>query len=122
MRLKELRDEKNLTQEDIAQAINTSRPNISRWEKELNEPAASQIVKLADFFGCSTDYLLGRSDDLGVITFSNEQKPVLKKDEQIVLDAYRALPEDLRRRARVYIEKLAELVAAEQAPVRPFRA
>lgn len=53
MRLKELRDEKNLTQEDIAQAINTSRPNISRWEKELNEPAAGQIVKLADFFGYS---------------------------------------------------------------------
>ena len=91
MRLKELRDEKNLTQEDIAQAINTSRPNISRWEKELNEPAASQIVKLADFFGCSTDYLLGRSDDLGVISIANEKSPSLSKDELELIEEYRTL-------------------------------
>lgn len=60
MRLKELREERHLTQNDIAKEIKTSQTNIGRWEKELNEPAASFLIRLADFFQCSIDYLLGR--------------------------------------------------------------
>lgn len=121
-RIRYLREEAELTQEVLAKKIGVSRQVLGNYEKEINYPSPDLLCKFADFFGCSIDYLIGRSDDLGVITFSNEQKPALKKDEQNVLDAYRALPDDLQRRARVYIEKLAELVAAEQAPVRPFRA
>ena len=52
MRLKELREERHLTQNDIAKEIKTSQTNIGRWEKELNEPAASFLIRLADFFQC----------------------------------------------------------------------
>lgn len=65
MRIKELREEKKLTQVEVAKSINTSQRNIGRWEKEEVQPSAEYIVKLADFFGVSADYLLERSDDFG---------------------------------------------------------
>ena len=96
MRLKELREERHLTQNDIAKEIKTSQTNIGRWEKELNEPAASFLIRLADFFQCSTDYLLGREDDLGNITIKTEKPAPLPQDEQEFLTMYRALPSYLK--------------------------
>ena len=112
MRLKELREERHLTQNDIAKEIKTSQTNIGRWEKELNEPAASFIIRLADFFQCSTDYLLGREDDLGNITIHTEKPAPLPQDEQTLLNNFRKLPQDLRHRAAVYMQNLAD--AAEE--------
>lgn len=68
MRLKELREERNLSQLDVANAIGTSQTNIGRWEKERNEPSSGYVIKLADFFEVTTDYLLGREDDFGNIS------------------------------------------------------
>lgn len=113
MRLSELREEKNLTQSDIANAINTSRTNIGRWEKGLNEPSASHIIKLADFFECSADYLLGREDDFGNIAVSPTSTQLLNH-EQGLLDNYRKLPDDLQERARMYMQKLVELISEER--------
>lgn len=59
LRLKELREEKGLTQNEIATAIETSQTNIARWEKGKNEPSYIYLVKLSDFFNCSLDYLAG---------------------------------------------------------------
>lgn len=113
MRLSELREEKNLTQNDIANAINTSRTNIGRWEKGLNEPSASHIIKLADFFECSADYLLGREDDFGNIAVSPTSTQLLNH-EQALLDNFRKLPEDLQYRASAYMENLVKLGVSEQ--------
>ncbi len=71
MRLKELREEKKLSQWDVAHGIQTGQTNIGRWEREEVQPAADAIIKLADFFGVSTDYLLGRSDDFGNVSIKN---------------------------------------------------
>ena len=61
-RLKELRKEKALSQKELANAINVSQKAIDYWERGINEPKASYICKLADYFGVCTDYLLGRQD------------------------------------------------------------
>ncbi len=61
-RLVKLRKELNLTQEDFAQKIGYTRTAISAWEIGRNEPSNADTVKIADFFGVSTDYLLGKSD------------------------------------------------------------
>ncbi len=60
--IKELRKEKNLSQQNLADVIGVSQKAIDYWEKDVNEPKASYIVKLADFFDVSTDYLLGRKN------------------------------------------------------------
>ena len=58
-RLKELRQEKELTAEELAKIIGVSEPTISRWENRLRIPNFLHIIALADFFGVSQDYLTG---------------------------------------------------------------
>ena len=58
--IKELRQERNLSQAKLAEAIGVSQKAIDYWERGLNEPKASYIVALADFFGVACDYLLGK--------------------------------------------------------------
>ena len=108
MRLKELREERHLTQNDIAKEIKTSQTNIGRWEKELNEPAASFLIRLADFFQCSIDYLLGREDDLGNITIHTEKPAPLPQDEQELLNIYQALSPAHRSQILEYARYFAE--------------
>lgn len=61
-RLKDLRKEKSLSQQQVAKAIGVTQKAIDFWEKEINEPKASYIILLAKFFDVSTDYLLGLED------------------------------------------------------------
>jgi len=62
-RLKELRKAKGLTQKDIAHAIEMHERTYRRHEAGETEPLATTIIKLADFFNISADYLLGRTDN-----------------------------------------------------------
>ena len=63
LRLKELRREKGLKQTEIAEFIGCIERHYQKIERgEINIPSLT-LVKLADFFNVSTDYLLGRSDD-----------------------------------------------------------
>ena len=62
-RLIKLRKELNLTQEELAQKIGYTRTAISAWEIGRNEPSNTDTIKLAEYFGVSTDYLLGKSDN-----------------------------------------------------------
>lgn len=61
-RLTELREEKKISQRQLALKIGTSQANLSRWEKGLVEPSIIECWKLADFFGVTIDYLCGKSD------------------------------------------------------------
>ena len=61
-RLKELRHSKNLSQMQLANKLNISQSAIAKWELGKTEPTASAIILLANFFGESTDYILGLED------------------------------------------------------------
>ena len=58
-RIKQLRQENNISQQKLANEIGVTQKAIDFWEKNINEPKASYIVKLAKYFSVSTDYLLG---------------------------------------------------------------
>ena len=60
--LKNLRQDNNLTQEELAEKINTSRSNIANYENEKNKPSIEVLEKLSTLFDVSIDYLLGKSD------------------------------------------------------------
>ena len=74
-RLKELRIEKGCTQKELADAVKTTADSIYSWEKGRSQPSIETLAKLADFFGCSIDYLAGREDDFGVIQTPSEYSP-----------------------------------------------
>ncbi len=61
-RIKELRGEKGLTQQALARDISVSQKAVDYWERGINEPKASYIVKLADYFDVSADFLLCRHE------------------------------------------------------------
>lgn len=53
-----LRTEKGLSQEDLAEKLDVSRQSVSKWETAQSVPDLDKIIKLADLFGVTTDYLL----------------------------------------------------------------
>lgn len=63
--LYKLRKEKRLTQEQAAKGADIILRSYCRYEKGEREPAASTLIKLANFYGVSIDYLVGRSDVRG---------------------------------------------------------
>lgn len=62
-KLKQLRMEKHLRQDQVACLINVERSSISLWENDLRQPTYTALVKLATLYGVTTDYLLGCSND-----------------------------------------------------------
>lgn len=61
-RLKELRIEKNLTQDKLAKLVGMSKMTISHWESGYCEPSIAQLIILSDLFEVSVDYLIGKTD------------------------------------------------------------
>lgn len=59
-RLKYLRLQKGLTQEQLAEIIGISRSALSMYELDQREPDLGTLIKIADYFSVTTDYLLGR--------------------------------------------------------------
>lgn len=62
-RIKLLREEKGIRQEDIGKLFCVSKSAVSQWENDIRTPDMNIVIKLADYFNVSTDYLLGRTDD-----------------------------------------------------------
>ena len=60
-RVKKLRNERKLTQNDLAEMMNCNRQKIADWERGKACPSASDLIILSDIFKVSTDYLLGIS-------------------------------------------------------------
>ena len=60
--LKKIRQEHEMTQEELAKKINTSRSNIANYENDKNMPSIETLNNLSEVLNCSTDYLLGKSD------------------------------------------------------------
>ncbi len=61
-RLKELRIHNKLSQSQLATAIGVTNQNVSDWENGKSETSFEKLIKLAELFMVSTDYLLGRVD------------------------------------------------------------
>ena len=63
MRLKQLRRQRGISQLKLAMDLGLNQNSISRYESGERETPAWVVVKLADYYKVSTDYLLGRTDD-----------------------------------------------------------
>ena len=61
-RLKDLRIKNKLSQSELAKNVNISQPAINYWELGKRTPNANAVITLANYFGVTTDYLLGESD------------------------------------------------------------
>lgn len=62
-RLRDLREDHDKTQQEIADVLGTSQTMYARYERGANELPVRHLIKLAEYYHVSTDYLLGRSND-----------------------------------------------------------
>jgi transcriptional regulator with XRE-family HTH domain len=62
-KLRELRKEKKVSQEEIGKLCGVAKNTVSNWENNINKPDIDLVLKLAQYFNVTTDYLLGFTQD-----------------------------------------------------------
>ena len=103
MKLKELRKENKKSQEELAKYLNLNQTSYGRYELETSEPTIDTLCKLADYYGVSLDYLVGRD-------FSNEFG-YLNNEEKEIIRAYRQMNRD--NKIRYYAEAQGILIGQD---------
>lgn len=91
-RLKDLRKEHDLTQEDMAKKIGITKSAYGYYEQEKTIPDAYTLEKLADIFGVSTDYLLGKTD---LRNYSDYKPTITTRDERNLQRDLEQMMEDI---------------------------
>ena len=86
-RIRELRTARGWRQSDLAKKLNTTPQSVARYETEERGLDVDTILMLCDIFGCTADYLLGRS---------SSPAPVIAEEDAAVLHAYHAAPQEIR--------------------------
>ena len=77
--LKLIRKQHGKTQEEIANACDFKQGHYTNTETNKNMPNLINIIKLADYYGCSVDYILGRESEDGIIIVSNTPKSQIEE-------------------------------------------
>lgn len=85
-RLKQLRSEKKMTQQALADLVNVNRVTYTNWENGKREPELDKVVELATELNSTIDYLLGNSD-INLLDTSKEDIQNLTKEEAKELSA-----------------------------------
>lgn len=90
--LKNLRKSTECTQRKLASQLGLSANTVCEWEKGRSEPSIASIIKMADFFDVSVDYLLGLEDDFGArVVAPMHDNASLTEKEKALLKAFRNL-------------------------------
>lgn len=99
--IKSLRKEKGLTQVQLAEAFNLDQTAISKWENGKALPDTQMLIRLAEFFDVSTDYLLGRSTLYYPDRIQAENKKLSKNGKEL-LDIFNDLPAEYQAQILEY--------------------
>lgn len=114
-RLISLRKERGLTQEELAKVINKTRSTVSGYETEDKEPNLELVCFLAQYFGVSTDYLLGKSDE------RNNVETVFYNDKGNFERHFNNLPAEMRPTVAKCFDSFYLLLGRDMQLARPER-
>lgn len=95
-RIKELRTSNGWRQQDLAARLNTNQQTVGRYETGTRGLDVETILKLCEIFGCSADYLLGRSD---------LPSPELSDEERELVAAFRQADGDAKDMVRLALKR-----------------
>lgn len=95
-RLKKLRQDRRISQNELSEIMNVTQNAISKWERGERDPDTATLKKLADYFNVSTDYLLGVDDKKNTPSVINRK----------VLDVYDKLSDEARLKLLSYCDDL----------------
>lgn len=92
VRFKSIRTQKGFTQLEMAEFLDCSQQTINVWESGQHTPKIAMLVKIADSFSVSVDWLLGRKEPVKIIT-------EIPQDAKTIVDFYRKFNNDGRTEA-----------------------
>lgn len=104
--LKELREEKKLSQQKLAAIINVSQQSIYKYENGLAEPDFATLKNLANYFDVSVDYLIDNTDIRQKYEHHIDEK--LNDLEYRLVTEFRKLPNDLKDTIIYYASRFNE--------------
>lgn len=109
-RLKRLRKEAHLTQQDVADYFKTSPQSYAQWEKGQRSPSKESLEKLASYFGVSVSYLVGESDTIDYGAFEEQSTPTQLSDDKTFIERLK----ELRKQSGLTQQQLADIVGTTQ--------
>lgn len=87
-KLKMLREEEKLSQNELAKRLKVSQATVSQWEAGTREPTAGALIAVARYFDTSTDFVLGIVDSqLKLVPYYKD----LNREEQVMMQSYTRL-------------------------------
>ena len=102
--LKKIREKKKITQVRLSIAAEVSQETISAYESGKAFPSVETLIKMADFLGTSTDYLLGRiNDDMPLLSIKKNGFDVT---DLMLLDMFDKMTKDKKNKIIGYIDGL----------------
>jgi phage repressor protein C with HTH and peptisase S24 domain len=111
--LQELRKEKKFTQEEAADKFGVKLSTYQKYERDAISPPYDILIKIADFYNVSTDYLLGRTDIKAMAGTTPAEQLDVTAAEQEIIRRYTEFPEELRL---LLLETIRKLVGLPDAP------
>lgn len=115
--LRELRTSKSATQSDVAKILGLTTNAYQSYERGTSEPSCKALNKLADFYGVTTDYLLGRDTSEPETLDKLEREFNMSALEKEILDNYLSLPKDMRSDLMEFLQKSVKKVMDESEAV-----
>ncbi len=106
LKIKELRENLKLTQEDLAKKLGYVRTCVSSWESNRTQPNIDDLKKLSAIFGCTVDYLIGNENEYGIVT-AQSSALTLTKEESEMLATFKLLTLEEQYQAIGFVKALA---------------
>lgn len=111
--LQSLRKKKGLTQEDISGIIGVKLSTYQKYERDAISPPYETLLKLADFYNVSTDYLLGRNAEEQTALDELAGQFNMSLLEKKIVEEYLKLPDKMRGDLMEFLEKVVREVDEE---------
>lgn len=94
-RIKQLRKESHLTQEELAKELRVSKGAVGNWETGTRKPSLEMLDEMADVFNCNMDYLLGNTNE----------RPEFTLEERWIIKCYRNADKDTKEAVNVILRR-----------------
>lgn len=86
-RLKKLREDEGIYQKDLADKLHITRATIASYETGKSLPSLDVVLKYANFFDCSTDYILGRTKERNLTITKDKEIEIVHDKETVIQEA-----------------------------------
>lgn len=91
MRIKELRNQSNLSLRDLAQKLNISYSSLGKYERGEQQPNIETILNIAEYFNVTVDYLLGNSNYKNTQEEFNFKNAIILSEEKELLNLFKRI-------------------------------